>query len=70
MGQIVGLVFPETEPEQDAAEIPAETEPEQDAAEIPAETEPEQDAAEIPAETEPEQEKPKKRRGEADAELR
>lgn len=44
MGQIVGLVFPETEPEQNAAEIPAETEPEQ--------------------------EKPKKRRGKADAELR
>lgn len=43
MGQIVGLVFSETEPEQDAAEIPAKTEPEQ--------------------------EKPKKRRGKADAEL-
>lgn len=42
MGQIVGLVFPETEPEQDAAEISAGTEPE----------------------------KPKKRRGKADAELR
>lgn len=44
MGQIVGLVFPETEPEQVAAEFPTETEPEQ--------------------------EKPKKRRGKADAELR
>ena len=42
MGQIVGLVFPETEQEREAAEIPAETE----------------------------QEKPKKRRGKADAELR
>lgn len=30
MGQIVGLVFPETEPEQDAAEIPTETEPEKE----------------------------------------
>lgn len=27
MGRIVGRVFPETEPEQDAAEIPAGTEP-------------------------------------------
>lgn len=44
MGQIVGLVFPESEPEKNTAEIPAETEPEQ--------------------------EKPKKRRGKADAELR